>query len=106
MKAKKIETEHITNECCMGDAQPPPIASMTSVEQNSNGVGSGDRWDNKNIKKSKIKINNIFKNEASNVNPYDKLGNHMLDKLKIPSIFDKDKDGISVRTKPHILKKI
>lgn len=103
-----------TNECMsaaapigMGNAQPPSSAGMSWSQQTTNNVGSGDRWDNKaqsNKKRTKVKVKNVKRqDEAANVSPYDKLGNIMLDKLKIPKLFDETKDGgvISKTEKRH-----
>lgn len=94
----------------MGNAQPPSNANMTWAQQTSNNIGSGDRWDNKTQKKpkrKKIKVSNVKKNESANVNPYDKLGNMMLDKLKIPSIFSKTSNGgVNTKEFSHSIRKL
>lgn len=108
---KKNECVSASAPTGMGNAQPPASASMSWAQQTSDSTGSGDRWDNKTSKpkKTKVKVSNIkTQNEAENVNPYDKIGNLMLDKLKIPSIFDKHgNDGIISKTeKKHRIAKL
>ena len=84
----------------MVNAQPPSSAGMTGAQQTANDFGSGDRWDNKTHKKTKAKVKNKKTNEAENVNPYDKLGNLMLKKLNIPSVFGKTpQNGIKPKHK-------
>lgn len=89
----------------MGNVQPPPFAAMTAVEQSANAIGSGDKLGSPKKKKQRI-TRVLQKNEAANVNPHDKLGNMMLDKLKIPSLFKKTKDGsVTQSIKTHNIKK-
>ena len=83
----------------MGNAVPP--------SSTTNGIGSGDKWGNtiggkpytqsgqpkkkkKVMKKRAKKVKEDLK--ENNVNPYDKLGQSMLKRAKVKSVFKKKKD--------------
>lgn len=84
----------------MGNAQPAGTAAMTGSQQSgSSAIGSGDKWDSSigpvhtQAKTVQEKLNEM------NINPHDKLGVAMAQKMGIPLPFKKGKGDKDVEQK-------